>query len=109
MMVILPMIIIGCDEISDFERTVVVATHHPPVPQYHIELGLNETGTIANWDTTSEVRVTTKAQAGDVMYYLMSSGAVGSQLEISVDDVPKLSIDITGDSTNAASGYLVID
>lgn len=109
MMVILPMTIIACDKISDFDRTVVVTTHHPPIQRYHFEVGLNETGTIANWDTTSEVTVTTKAKVGDVIYYLMSSGAVGSVLEITVDDVPKLSIDITGDSTNSAAGYLVID
>lgn len=101
----------SCDKIEtvDLSRTVVITTNHPPTPTYHFELGLNGPGNVVMWDTTSEISQTISAQAGDAIYYAMSTTVMGAQLHIAVDGIEKLSLDLTGSESNTASGYILLD
>lgn len=99
----------ACDKIEDVNRTVSISVLHPPDIAYHIDLGLNEAQSIANWDTIGNVVVAFEASVDDALLYDLSTSAMGCGLRISVNGVEKLTVDVSGQVQNGASGFLIID
>lgn len=102
------LVITSCDDI-DIDREIQVSITHPDIIRYRLHLGVNDTTSVANWDTTGNITAGFPAQVGDKVYYRVSTPAPGSQLSISVNGAERLFVDINGTPLNSNAAYLVVE